>query len=133
MTEPRDWADAACRGRPVDWWFPPRRPGPGGMAGNVARGIEVCSTCPRQADCIDWSIAQPDHLDGVWGGLRPGERDREREWRRLHGQPRCDLCGEPFLHLLALRRHVRRSDHRWLSHPTRTMTRTITNTERDSA
>ena len=129
MSEPISWPDAACRDQPTEHWFPSRRPGPGGMTGLAAAGIAVCSTCPRQADCIDWSIRQDRHLDGIWGGLRPGEREREREFRRINGEPRCDLCGEPFLHLVALRRHVRNSDHRQMSHPPRIMTAT---TERET-
>jgi len=121
MTEPRLWPDAACRNRPVEWWFPPRRPGPGGMTGPYLQGIATCGICPRQEQCINWSLTQDDLLDGIWGGLRPGERVREREWRRVNGQPACELCGEPFLHLVALRRHVRTVDHRWLSHPAQTM------------
>jgi len=91
------------------------------MAGSYRTGIAVCDRCPRQAECVDWSLRQEDDLDGIWGGLRPGDRERERQRRRDGWQPVCDLCGESFPHLLGLRRHLRDGVHRWLSHPTDTM------------
>lgn len=43
----------------------------------------VCTTCPVQADCLDFAL-EVDDRHGMWGGLTPGERDQVRNKRGLH-------------------------------------------------
>lgn len=98
MNEPADWQDAACRGKPLAWWF--------AMGGMTARARLVCSGCPRQRDCVAWSLRQGADLHGIWGGLTPAERERERAWRARHGEPVCAVCAVAPAHKEALRQHL---------------------------
>lgn len=122
MTAPEDWHHAACRGRPVVWWFPPTSPGPGGVGGQHARARAICATCPHLVECADWAVAHDHDLHGIWGGMSPTERVRERELRRHGRLPVCDLCGERFPSFTAMRAHITAGQHPRLSHPTRILT-----------
>jgi WhiB family transcriptional regulator, redox-sensing transcriptional regulator len=75
-----DWRhDAACRDEDPDLHFPL------GTSGIHAQQIEaakaVCRRCPVQLACLDWAADNPS-LEGIWGGLMPGERRNYR--RRQH-------------------------------------------------
>lgn len=124
--DPADWADAACRGKPSDWWFPMVSPGRLGLAGNWGRARRICDSCPRQAQCADWALRQVD-LHGIWGGLTPSERDRERDTRRRAGIPVCPLCAARMPHHLALAAHLD------AAHKTSHLRRKLTTTDKETA
>lgn len=79
---------AACRGYPLDWWFPNK------LWGDQERKFEraetmvakaFCEACPVAVECLAWAIRNKDQ-DGIFGGLDPKERRslvrKEREMRR---------------------------------------------------
>lgn len=73
------WMDhAACTGHP-DLFFPE------GKSNDVIAGekqaVQVCSTCPVQADCLAYAIAN-DERYGVWGGKTPTELNALKGRRR---------------------------------------------------
>ena len=70
-------AQAACRGKPVEWWF---IEGPDARARNhrpvPAQGMEakaICGTCPVRNECLAYAIKNGE-LFGVWGGYAPKKR-----------------------------------------------------------
>lgn len=69
---------AACIDAPSDWFFPPDRAGP--YAYGLAR--RVCEGCPVRDECLDDSLAHDDRA-GMFGGLTPRERARERARRGM--------------------------------------------------
>jgi len=69
---------AACRGMPVNWWFPD--PDDTKVAEMVERAKSVCAGCPVLAPCQRWGLGHPAER-GVWGGLTEGERRRVRRRR----------------------------------------------------
>jgi WhiB family redox-sensing transcriptional regulator len=67
---PRWWDDADCRGRPdVDFF-----------AADAAPALAVCAACPVHRECGDWA-ATLNIRHGVFGGLTPKERRREKDRR----------------------------------------------------
>jgi WhiB family redox-sensing transcriptional regulator len=71
---PRWWDAAACRGRSdVDFF-----------AADAAPAVAVCAACPVRRECGEWAVAL-NIKHGVFGGLTPGERRREKDRR-----PRLD-------------------------------------------
>ncbi len=68
------WDEAACRGKPTEWWFPE----PGGWARAPALGL--CRACPIRSECLEWALEH--HEAGVWGGTSKRERERIRTARR---------------------------------------------------
>lgn len=86
--------DAACRGKPSEWWFPPKEGGPGAHIYRKAR--EVCNNCSVREDCLRWAmdiegLATKGHRYGMAGGLTPMERVALSE----RGQV-CEVCGRVF-------------------------------------
>lgn len=67
-------ADAACRGEPVDLFFP-ERPADTGLA------REICAGCPVVVECRAYGLAHPGLL-GLFGGLDEVERRRIRREER---------------------------------------------------
>jgi hypothetical protein len=66
------WLEAAaCRGRPLSWWFPARRQR---FVIEVARA--VCRSCPVRAECLAEALELEDdsHRHGIRGGLTAAER-----------------------------------------------------------
>ena len=63
--------DAACKGLPSEWFFPP----PGRPTG-PPEGLRMCGHCPVRAACLDY--AQTHLLEGVWGGTTTHTRKRMR-------------------------------------------------------
>lgn len=74
-----DWFDlAACRGKPVDWWFP-------SDANDPTEAKAVCHRCPVREECLEFALPQKT-LVGVWGGFGDRARQRiraERKWVEL--------------------------------------------------
>lgn len=76
------WAGAAaCRGEDVNLFFGPegeRQPDRDERE-RVAR--DVCSQCPVRVACAEHALTKPER-DGLWGGMTPEERRRERRNRQ---------------------------------------------------
>ena len=68
VTVPAWHAAAACRGEPVEVFFPAwgQRTGPAKL---------ICGRCPVSGECLAAALAQ-EHQHGVWGGLTARERMR---------------------------------------------------------
>ena len=65
--------DAACVGT---------NPGlfDGETIGAILEAKKICSDCPIQQLCLDWALMTQD--SGVWGGLTPAERNKQRKGQR---------------------------------------------------
>jgi hypothetical protein len=82
-------SQAACRGRPTDWWVPDSGP-------PDPRAVEICSGCPVAVPC--GAVAEAGREVGLWGGVfvpvAPAERPSgmvyppDRDGERL-----CGYCG----------------------------------------
>ena len=65
------WMDgAACAGKPVEWWFPNSVEN---WQGQMRAALALCSTCPVQAECLQFALDSDDR-HGIFGGLLPHER-----------------------------------------------------------
>lgn len=62
-------ADAACRGWPIEWWFPGK-----GIA--ATRGKAICATCEVREQCLQAALAE--EVEGFASGVRGGLNARER-------------------------------------------------------
>lgn len=51
---------AACRGMPVELFFPER-------GEPVKNALETCKKCPVRQQCLDMAINNPER-EGIWGG-----------------------------------------------------------------
>lgn len=66
-----DWRDdAACRGRPIDWFYPETQD-------LNERAMEICRDCPVRQECLDYGIKNEEF--GIWGGMIASERRRIRK------------------------------------------------------
>ena len=72
------WRDrAACRGLPVELFFPP--------AGAVTSGVaarKVCAVCTVRSECFDVAV-ENDERFGTWGGFTGRELRRAVRRRRM--------------------------------------------------
>lgn len=69
------WAEhAACRGMPVEQFFPGA--GGGDDVAKVSAARKVCSGCPVLEDCLAWAVAHVER--GFWGGTTERERQAIR-------------------------------------------------------
>jgi WhiB family redox-sensing transcriptional regulator len=59
-------AEGACRGLAAHLFFIER-------GGSTAEARAVCRSCPVEAECLAYAIADPE-LSGVWGGTSERER-----------------------------------------------------------
>lgn len=70
-----DWlADAACKGKHQDLWYPPmsaKERGGNTVAAYTDIAKMVCAFCPVQAECRDLGS---EETWGVWGGVAANER-----------------------------------------------------------
>ncbi|MFZ0666692.1 MAG: WhiB family transcriptional regulator [Acidimicrobiales bacterium] len=57
--------DAACRGMPVDVFFP-------GRGEPTARAKATCASCPVRSECLELALVSGDV--GVWGNTNARER-----------------------------------------------------------
>jgi WhiB family redox-sensing transcriptional regulator len=63
-----EWMElAACRGVEPELFFTEKKPGV--PCSRTARAKEICSTCPVQAQCLDFATATSWVQHGVWAGL----------------------------------------------------------------
>ena len=71
-----EWmAQGNCADKPPTLFFPSD-----GVGVDVAR--KICATCPVQAPCLEYALAERiDH--GVWGGCSERERRRIAKRRRV--------------------------------------------------
>jgi WhiB family transcriptional regulator, redox-sensing transcriptional regulator len=69
---------AACIGKPAHWWFPDNQE-QWHVQGRAA--INVCRTCPVASQCLDFALAT-DERYGIYGGLRPTEREELKRKQR---------------------------------------------------
>ena len=71
-------ADAACVGKPTDWWFAVSRKTSDGQ-----QAVKICAACPVRKKCLAWALQfQPHDLDGIWAGTTQRERVRLRAKQR---------------------------------------------------
>lgn len=68
------FAEAACRGRRKEIFFPTR-------GETTAPAKTICAGCPVRAECLDYALANHEH-HGIWGGTSEQER---RNMRRRRG------------------------------------------------
>ena len=61
---------AACRGQPLDLFFP-------SLGGNAAKARVICATCSVRQECLSYALADPESA-GVWGGISERERRKLR-------------------------------------------------------
>lgn len=79
------WEQAACRGKPVHWWFPE----PTGSVTHARGGHDprydqarnICRGCPAHDQCAAWALEQ-QIPDGMFAGLTPYQRSRTPQHRR---------------------------------------------------
>lgn len=72
------WQDhAACKGQDPDLWTT-NHPGPPGVHQDEA--ITICDSCPVQAECLAYALAERIS-EGIWGGLTPGQRQNRGRTR----------------------------------------------------
>lgn len=84
IPEPPAWhTEAACRDQPTELFFPTR-----GGSGQAAK--RVCARCPVRVDCLEDNLLE---LFGIFGGMNPRERQRERVRRGVRNRKRPAECG----------------------------------------
>lgn len=79
----RDCTEAACKGQPVEWWYPSDPDSTRTKISNRivdAPGIPICRQCPVRLNCLDHAIST-NEPDGIWGGLTPTSRDHHAQRR----------------------------------------------------
>ena len=84
--------DAACVGTDPESFFPQGNSLPDPAV------IRVCGGCEVRAECLQHAMDHP-WLDGVWGGLGPGQRQLIRKGLQTaaYYEPRrCEWCGTLF-------------------------------------
>jgi len=78
---------AACRGRPLEWWYPN---GTKGIAKeHLEAGKRICNTeCPVRQECLQYAF-QTGEKFGTWGGLA-GVVAGEQEHLTERGKARAE-------------------------------------------
>jgi len=89
------WRKAACRGHPLEWWYP------AGVKGKAAEhaeaGKRICwQECPVRAECLLYAFETGEKY-GTWGGLAGAqageqEQDTERGKERRNWQRRMQTA-----------------------------------------
>lgn len=70
-----EWQDrAACKGAPIEWFFPDR-------GESLAPAQAVCNTCTVTAECLAESSVQYLGIPtaGVWGGMSARQRKLKKQ------------------------------------------------------
>lgn len=92
---------AACRSLDPATFYPTSAQG-------SATAKAVCEACPARSDCLAHALERPE-LDGIWGGMTPGERlplqeaDEPRAARTRASRENCGTYS-------AAQRHRRRGE-----------------------
>jgi hypothetical protein len=79
-----DLPGAACRAPGIDraWFFPER-----GAGADTTKARKVCASCPVSGPCLEYALAAPASLAGVWAGTSTYDRRRlRRSILREHAQ-----------------------------------------------
>lgn len=105
MIPDTDWMDdAACAGRPTEWWFPPETRGRGGATPFYAKARTVCQNCPVIAQCDHYAntaLTYAEAGNGMWAARTPRERRRARREltpaRGDYGHGVCPHCSTVFI------------------------------------
>ena len=72
-------AEALCAQTDPEAFFPEK-------GGSTAPATSVCASCPVQAECLEYAIAN-DIRHGIWGGMSDNDRRKiSRERRRARAQ-----------------------------------------------
>lgn len=75
---PGEWVErAACRGYPIDWWYPTFECYAGKSAReareDAAVAMRICAElCPVKAECLVHALRHREY--GVWGGTTDRQR-----------------------------------------------------------
>jgi WhiB family transcriptional regulator, redox-sensing transcriptional regulator len=87
------WARAACASADPELFFPISYSGP--ALRQVARAKAICARCPIRQECLRYAL-DAGSIQGVWGGMTEGERQRlaGRE-RRARVHPVQHTGGRP--------------------------------------
>lgn len=79
------WARAACASADPELFFPISYSGP--ALRQVARAKAICARCPIRQECLRYAL-DAGSIQGVWGGMTEGERQRlARRERRARVHP----------------------------------------------
>lgn len=97
---PGDWMDrGSCKGHDPELWFPEKStPRP-----RIKIAVEICNACPVRQDCLDYALAEPPEVHGIWAGLTQKQLAKLRTARKRRGSAhgtraryvagcRCDDC-----------------------------------------
>lgn len=73
---------AACRGKPIEWFFPPRFK----TGTPYKEGKQCCAVCPVTKECLELTELQVHAGDrfGLFGGMTPNERRAARRIELNH-------------------------------------------------
>jgi WhiB family transcriptional regulator, redox-sensing transcriptional regulator len=77
---------AACKGTDPSIFFPGR-----GDTRHLQQAQAVCAHCPVRNPCLQYALASPYLMQGVWGGTS------ERERRRIRLQANADRRRQEML------------------------------------
>ena len=72
-----EWVkQAACKGKPIEIFFVER-----GQSNREAK--EICNSCSVKTECLEESLSDSHDVDmfGIFGGMSPRERRKERQRR----------------------------------------------------
>lgn len=70
LRRPEWQLQAACRGKPTDWWFP----GKGHTTTETHAAKAICGGCPVREECLEYAVTVIRRPDGIWGGLTEKQR-----------------------------------------------------------
>lgn len=88
-----NWSDdAACKGKPVDWWFPNERNVYLTVKARYPEALPICEACPVRTACavdaVNFEFGRPHDGGakpiGMFGGLAPLERATLHQIRNRH-------------------------------------------------
>lgn len=81
-----NWIEhAACKGKPIEIFFIER-----GQSSREAK--EICNLCKVKAECLEEALSAKHEVDmfGIFGGLSPRERRKERQRRARENASNVD-------------------------------------------
>jgi len=73
LERPEWMADAACIGKPQEWFYP-------GRGSDWSRAKDICAGCAVLDTCREYALDKGEH-HGIWGGMSEHERRRVRSMR----------------------------------------------------